>query len=266
MAEDRLATSGFDRKRTGASYASQWNRFVAWCGASGRSSLPAAPDDVADYLKDRWESGAKPSTLKVVAAATTRNHKEAGFDVSAQQGVARAVLDELTPDDSPGPIRALPLDLDCYLAIRKTARESRSGRGGQMERVSNARRRGALDVAMIGLMRDARLRVNEAAALTWRDVARVPGGSGRVRVGDTDYRVVSADTMRLLSSVRRGAGDNEPLLGMRPNQIAIRIGAAARQAGLGEGYSGESPRLGMIQDLETLGVLLLGIYVADSGK
>ena len=29
MAEDRLAISGFDRKRTGASYASQWNRFVS---------------------------------------------------------------------------------------------------------------------------------------------------------------------------------------------------------------------------------------------
>ena len=127
----------------------------------------------------------------------------------------------------------------------------------------NARRRGKLDVAMIGLMRDARLRVNEAAALTWGDLERVHGGSGRVRVeasGETGYRVVSADTMKLLSSVRRGAG---PLLGMRPNQIAIRIGSAARQAGLGEGYSGESPRLGMIQDLETLGVLLLGRHVAD---
>ena len=81
-----------------------------------------------------------------------------------------------------------------------------------------------------------------------------------MRVGETDYRVVSADTMRLLSSVRRGAGEDEPILGMRPNQIAIRIGAAARQAGLDEGYSGESPRLGMIQDMETLGVLLPGIY------
>ena len=232
MAEERPATSGLDGKRTGASYASQWNLFVAWCEASGISSLPASPDDVSAYLKDRWESGAKPSTLKVVAAAIARSHREGGFDVSAQQGVARAVLDELTQDDSPGAIRALPLDLDCYLAIRKVAKEQRSGRGGHEERVSNARRRGALDVAMIGLMRDARLRVNEAAALTWGDVERVQGGSGRVRVANSDYRVVSADTMKLLSSVRRGAGDNEPLLGMRPNQIAIRIGAAVRQVGL----------------------------------
>ena len=97
--------------------------------------------------------------------------------------------------------------------------------------------------------------------LAWGDLEPSPVGSGRVRVGDTDYSMVSADTIRLLSSVRRGAGDGEPLLSMRPNQIAIRIGAAARQAGLGEGYSGDSPRLGMIQDMETLGVLLPGSYV-----
>ena len=192
MAEDRPATSGFDRKRTGASYASQWNRFVAWCEASGRSSLPASPEDVAAYLKDKWESGAKPSTLKVVAAAITRNHKEAGFDVSVQQGIARTVLDELTQDHSPAPVRALPLDLECYLAIRKTAYEPRSSRGGGMERVSNARRRGALDVAMIGLMlRDARLRVSEAAALTWGDLEQVTGGfqlHRQVRIAAVDRR------------------------------------------------------------------------------
>ncbi len=116
-----------------------------------------------------------------------------------------------------------------------------------MERVTNAHRRGAVGVAMIGLMRDPRLRMSEAAALTWGDLEIVPGGSGRVRVGETGYRVVSADTMRLLSSIRRGSDETEQLLGMRPNQIAIRIGAAARQAGLGEGYLGDTPRLGMIR-------------------
>ena len=53
---------------------------------------------------------------------------------------------------------------------------------------------------------------------------------------------------------------------MRPNQIAKRIDAAARQAGLGEGYSGDSPRLGMIKDMETLGVHLLGGYTAASAR
>ena len=264
MTQDGPATSG--RERRGASYVHEWNRFVAWSESSGRRSLPATSKDVAAYFEYRAETGAKASTIKVAAAAIAHNHRDAGFDMPLRHGVARTVLDELTQEDTPGPTRALPLDLDCYLAIRKTAYQPRSGRGGHVERVSNARRRGAMDVAMIGLMRDARLRVSDAAALTWGDLERVPGGSGRVRVGVAGYRVVSADTMRLLSSVRRGAGDDEALLGMRPNQIAIRIGAAARQAGLGEGYSGDSPRLGMIRDLETLGVLLLGSHVAENEK
>ena len=238
------------RTRTGDSYANQWSRFVAWSEALGRRSLPASPEDVAAYLEDRSETGARPSTLRVAAAAIAHNHRHAGFDVPVHRGVARIVLDDLARDDAPGPVRALPLDLDCYLAMRKTARQPRWGRGGRPERAASARRRGAVDIAMIGLMRDARLRVSEAAELTWGDIERVRGGSGRVRVVGADeisYREVSADTMKRLWAIRSGASDDEFVLGMRPNQIAIRIGAAARQAGLGSGYSGDSPRLGMIK-------------------
>ena len=265
MAEAGQATS--PTSRTGESYASQWNSFVAWSEAAGRRSLPAAPEDVAAYLENRSATGARPSTLRVAAAAIARKHKTAGFDVPVNHGPARSVLDGLTRDDAPSPIRTLPLDLDCYLAIRRTAHRPRSGRGGWPERTPNARRRGSVDVAMIGLMRDARLRVSEAAELTWGDIERVRGGSGRVRVAETEetgYREVSVDTMKLLLAIRRGADDTEPVLGLRPNQIAIRIDAAARQAGLGGGYSGDSPRLGMIRDMETFGVHLLGSYIAES--
>ena len=133
MAEDGSATSG--RKRGGTSYVHEWNRFVAWSEAAGRRSLPAAPEDVAAYLENRAEAGARASTIKVAAAAIAHNHKDAGFETPLLLGVARTALEELTQDDSPGPVRALPLDLDCYLAIRKTAYEPRSGRGGRMERV-----------------------------------------------------------------------------------------------------------------------------------
>ena len=262
MAEERPATTGLERKRSGASYAHEWNRFVAWSEAAGRRPLPATPEDVTTYLENRAEAGAKASTIKDVAAAIAYNHKHAGFDVPLRQGVARTVLDELTQDDSPGPTRALPVDLDCYLAIRKTANEQRSGKGrayGTGVQYSQAGSPGRGDDRP-----DAgRPAPGERGGCV--DLGRPGAGAGRVRqsarVGNTGYRVVSADTMRLLSSVRRGAGEDELILGMRPNQIAIRIGAAARQAGLGEGYSGDSPRLGMIRDMETLGVLLLGSYV-----
>ena len=266
MAEIEQATS--PRSRTGESYASQWNSFVARSEASGRCSLPAAPEDMAAYLESRSAMGARPSTLRV-AAAIARKHKTAGFDLPVHRGAARTVLDDLTRDNAPSPIRALPLDLECYLAIRRSAHNPRSGRGGWLERTPNARRRGSVDVAMIGLMREARLRVSEAARLTWADIERVRGGSGRVRVVETEetgFREVSADTVKLLLAIRRGAGDDESVLGMRPNQIARRIDAAARQAGLGGGYSGDSPRLGMTRDMETLGVHRLGSYVGESTR
>ena len=53
--------------------------------------------------------------------------------------------------------------------------------------------------------------------------------------------MVSADMMKLLLPILRGAGRVEHVLVMRPTQIDIRIGAAVRQTRLGEGYSGDSP-------------------------
>ena len=128
------------RTSSGDSYASQWNRFVAWSQTSGERSLPASPQDMVAYLEDRSETGARHSTLRV-AAAIARNHKDAGFDVLVQRDIARAVLDRLTREEVPGSSRALPLDPNCYLAIRKTAQEPRPGRGGRLERVASARSR-----------------------------------------------------------------------------------------------------------------------------
>ena len=122
---------------------------------------------------------------------------------------------------------------------------------------------------MTGLMHDARLRVSEAAVLTWADVDESGDASRRVFVGsgrDPDYRVVSVGTMKLLSTVRRGAGNDALVLGMRPNQIARRIGSAARHAGFEGRYAGDSLRLGMIWDMETFGALLLGSHIAKSAR
>ena len=249
---------------SGASYIHEWNRFVAWSDETGKRHMPASPQDVAAYMVSRSEAGARASSLKVAAAAITHYHREAGYDSPLRRATASTILDELTRDETPGPSRALPLDLDCFLAIRRTACEPRSGRGGRMERAATARRRGTLDVAMIAHMRDARLRVGEPAELFWRDLEQLPDGTGLVRVGDASQRVVSSHTMGLLSSLRMDAEDDDSVLKLRPNQISQRIGAAARQAGLGDGYSGDSPRLGMIRDLETLGVCLMGEYAAAS--
>ena len=118
-----------------------------------------------------------------------------------------------------------------------------------------------MDVAIIGLMRDGLIRVKEASALRWSAIELMDDSAGRLRLGDGDAAVsrrLSAGTMRLLDAVRGDATDDQRVLGLMPNQVSARIGAAAEQAGLGQGYSGESPRLGMLKDLEALGAVLLG--------
>ena len=59
-----------DRGRAGGTYAYQWHAFVDWCKETGVESLPASSEDVARYLEARAEAGARPSTIKVVAAAS----------------------------------------------------------------------------------------------------------------------------------------------------------------------------------------------------
>ena len=146
-------------------YAYIWDNFVAWCEASGRASLPAATKDVADHIRERADTGARPSTLRVIAAAIARRHDIAGLDNPCESEAVQLVLEEFTQGATPGPRRVLPLDMDCYRAIRETAHEPRRSRGGLMESPEAARRRGALDVAMIGLMQDAQLKVREAVNL-----------------------------------------------------------------------------------------------------
>lgn len=252
------------------SYSYQWKRFASWCRAHRKDPVPADPHDVAAYLQERAEKRSRPSTLRVAAAAIARMHLDQGLDNPCGTEHVQSTLAWLTRNEKPSHPRVLPLDLDCYHAIRMTAHRPRPGRGGNMENERAARARGNLDLAMIGLMRDAMLRVREATELRWGDLDRLAEGTGRVTVqrlyhrGENDVRMLSTDTMRLLDRIRGEAENHERIIDLSPNQIGLRIRAAARQAGLGNGYSGESPRMGMIKDLETMGVLLLGEHIAYS--
>ena len=248
-------------------YGSQWRSFLSWCASSGSTALPASSEDVVAYLRERANAGARSSTLRVAAAAIASAHTRANRPNPCEAEIVQTTLVDVATAEGPASSRSLPLTLLCYREIRRVALQPRMSRGGHMERPESARQRGAVDVAMIGLMRDARLRVREAASLKWKDIEWKNIHGGQVRVGDvweeSEYRVLSMDTLELLQAIRGDSSDDEPVLGMMPNQISARIGAAALQAGLGPGYSGESPRLGMIQDLETFGVLLLGNMIAE---
>ena len=113
-------------------------------------------------------------------------------------------------------------------------------------------------------MRDAMLRVSEAAALGWRDIESESDGTGRllIRRSKTDAEgqgavaFLSVPTMAALALIRDEAAQNDSVFGLRRNQISARIKQAAQAADLGDGYSGHSPRVGMARDLARAGTEL----------
>jgi integrase len=113
------------------------------------------------------------------------------------------------------------------------------------------------DMAMPTVMADAGLRRSEASALRWCDITIEDDGSGRVtiRLSKTDQEgegavvaitaVAVKDLLRLRELQPGEDGDRPFPVG--PVQISNRIAAVTRAAGLGKGYSGHSPRVGMAQ-------------------
>ena len=252
-------------ENTMTNYGVQWRSFLCWAREKGVHALPAEPEVVAAYLSERiQEHRHKPATLRSAACAIAFVHKSAGAgDPCASQEVKR-MLKAATRKEGRCQKQAAALTAEGMEDIRLTARNPRPGRGGRLERPETARIRGNVDIALIGLMRDAMLRVSEAAVLTWGDIEMEHDGTGRllVRRSKTDANnegailFVSAQTMADLAALRTGKGESDSVFGLRPNQISGRIKKAAQEAGLGHGFSGHSPRVGMARDLARVGTEL----------
>ena len=254
---------------TRRNYRSQWQSWTQWAEYRGVSAFPAHPDMVEAYLSERAEFGHKPSTLRLAAAAITFIHSMHEVPSPVNHNV-RETLKGLAEQYGRGQKQAAALTAEGLAAIRATACLSRRGRGGRMETAEFARRRGLLDIAMISLMRDALLRVGEAAELTWGDLEDETDGTGRLTVhrSKTDREArgavlfVSAQTMAAMNAVRNGAGPQERIFDLSVVQMTTRIKAAAKAAGLGEGYSGHSARVGMARDLVRAGTELTALMNA----
>ena len=250
---------------TKTNYRSQWLRFAEWARVRGVRALPADPAHVAAYLAERIEKEAhRPATLRTAASAVAFIHRAARMDDPCAAPEVRRTLSGATRKAGRRQKQAAALTAEALALIRATAYKPRPGRGGRMESRETARRRGSVDVAMISLMRDALLRVSEAATLTWADIGAAPDGTGRLFIrrsktdpeGEGSIVYISAPTLALLASLRVGAASGDSVFGLHRNQMSKRIKQAARAAGLEEGFSGHSPRVGMARDLARTGIEL----------
>ena len=146
------------------------------------------------------------------------------------------------------------------------------------ERSWDARRRGQVDIALLSLLRDGLLRRSEAAALRWGDVEIQDDGSARIHVrrSKTDPEAEGAvlyigpdAAAALVAIMPEGFAVVDaaaPVFGMSASQIGRRVADAAKAAGLGEGYTGHSGRVGMAQDLAAAGVELPALMNAGRWK
>ena len=116
--------------------------------------------------------------------------------------------------------------------------------------------KGEVRRGLVAVLSDAGLRRSEAAALTWGDVQRWDDGSGRITVirSKTDAEAqgavvaITPAAMAALSAIRpAGVGGEVKVFGLSESQIARRVKAVARAAGLSdwEFFSGHSGRVGM---------------------
>ncbi len=270
---DRITDAGLNHDispNTMKNYRAQWRRFALWADERQMCALPASSSLVAEYLHERAEQhGSKPPTLRMAAAAIGFAHRADDLNSPCSATEVKRVLRRETRKTGRSQKQAEAITTEEMTFIRRTAFRRRRTRGGNIERPASAKERGRRDIALIGLMRDAMLRVS-AAALTWGDLEVQLDGTGRLRIrrsktdteGEGALLFVSAQTVKWLSRLPRATKDTDSIFGLRPNQISRRIKEAARAAVLGNGFSGHSPRVGMARDLARAGMELPGLMTA----
>ena len=236
-------------------YGAQWRLFHEWCDSVGLASLPAEPLTVARYLAVRAGSGASIATLCLATSAIAKAHQLAGHDSPGRDRGVRASLKGWGRRLARPQRQAGALTADGLAVIRLTAPKPRA-RGRGVETPQQAAERARFDLTLVAVLSDGGLRRSEAASLTWGDVQRWDDGSGRITVvrSKTDAEAqgavvaITPAAMRALDAIRpAGVGGGQKVFGLSESQIARRVKAVARAAGLAdwEFFSGHSGRVGM---------------------
>ena len=266
------------RPETRRVYFGAWKRFQAWAEAEGLQSLPADPMTVAAYLTDRAGQGLSQSTLSLDRKAISHYHRAAGVPTpTISEGVKLTLAglrNQAAEQGRSEPRQARGLTGRCLDKIVATAHRRRIGQTGRRETEAGARRRGDIDIAIASVMRDALLRRGEAAELRWGDVEFCPDGSSLITIrrsktsNASSVQYVGLTATEALRRIRPPSPrPDRRVFGLRSGRsISNRIAAMTRAAGLGPGFSGHSPRVGMAQDLTAAGVGLAALMVAGRWK
>ena len=251
---------------TRRNYNRAWNAFERWCGSRSLTALPANTDTIRVYFTQCLADGLKIATIRAARAAIRDRHLRFYRSDPTATPKVKKVLSLLAKEDTEPQVHARPLTAEDMYKIRATACNPRktSGASPREESHEAAERRGRLDIAMLSLMRDSMLGVSALVDLRWGDIECLPDGSGRIHLtGGKAYQdgtdrvpPISPATVKDLEYIRPDGVTVHPeakVIDLSACQIGRRVGKATQIAGLGEGYSGNSGRIGKLQELAASG-------------
>ena len=261
--------------------ASAWRIFSRWMEARGASAdLPVDPDLVALFAIQHSEDHTVGSVTNTMNGISNK-HKDAGFPVPTDGTVVKEVMACLRRQLGTHQMQAKPLyaaDVKKIVATACNPRPSRSISKSEngYEKANAAERRGLIDIGIVSVGRDGCLRTDEIANLRWEDIEYSEDGSGialiRFAKGDQEgagaSQWLSPRTMQALAAIKpENARNTDRVFGMKSREaIYERIRKAALAAGLGDGYSGHSLRVGMIYDMVHAGISATAIILAARWK
>ena len=246
--ESALASAKSENTR--AAYRSAWAAWTAWAQRQGVCPLPALPEAVAGYLAARVDAGAGLATLRMACASIGEAHRLADLHNPATSPLVKTALAGFARQAAQAGIATKQAPALTSEAVA-TIRGHLNGPAGSEAKALQAVR----DMALVSLAACSGLRRSELAALDWADIASEPDGSGRVTVrrSKTDQEgagAVVAATPAAMADLAawadvQSAGRTGPVFGIGAVQIRNRIRAVAKAAGLGDGFTGHSGRVGM---------------------
>ena len=232
VAAEAVAAGLRDAKagNTRRAYASAWQQFRRWAEAGGHPARPAAPQAVAFYLGHLTSTGRSIATVQQARWAICHFHAAAGMGKGDNPALHPMVSEAVKGwrNRAPAPRQAGALTDDALARVREVLRLPKRGRGRPMESANTARRRAALDLAIIGVLADGGPRRSEAAALTWGDVELCADGTGRLTIQKGKNQVEPA-TVAATAATARALRD------IRPDDVDPGQPNARRSPGRGPG-------------------------------
>ena len=249
-------------ERTRKNYQRYWSHYKTWCKTRNQNPDDAGEGTLSLYLTQLARS-IKPRALKNHLAAIRYCYKQLRpYDNPALSPLVFSSMDAISRENPSAPTSKTGLRHEHYEKIKETAHVPRP-----WERPHQTEIRAALDIALIGLMRDGLLRSCEVSKALWQHLERYEDENGRIaatlfipiskndQIGNGNHTWVSPETVEALNKmdqIKRKHGKpptDDRIFQLKRDAIVDHIQRACEFAGIPGSFAGHSPRIGMAEDL-----------------